>query len=296
MKIFLFDSHPLVYGKGGRGWGLIFLTLFILTGCDGLIGAPPTRTPTPDMPLLEASPTVNPLPPTPVFGEVMHENNPTAAAAPNNSDAIPALDATIAIEQDPNKPQLLSIGASDGASLSAEFYAASVDVAPVALVIGMQTDNWGGFPLVLRNAGFAVLVVETRVPALQDDFTAIINTIATLPGVDPNRIGVIGGSGGADVALISCSAEPRCTTLILLSPSQQAALMTAIQSYNPRSLLMFASRDDTGVMQTADALRQAATGEVSLQMFEEAGRGSQIVLNRPEVSNIIIDWLNRHLK
>lgn len=272
------------------------LLALLLTGCE-LVMTDPTRTPTPDMPPLDASPTIDPLPPTPdPLGQSggLGFNNPTAAAQPAlselNPEAAPAPD-------DPLRPVLLTVTLPDGTLLNGELYTdPSLRPLPAVLLLATRLDAWGGFPALLREAGFSVLLLETRAPALDGDFRAMLDALSRQPGVDPGAIAVIGAELTADVALVGCAADARCVTTVLLSPQQEAPLVSALRGgYNPRPLLISASLTDQPSLRTAEALRQTATGESLLQPFDGEWRGAQILTLRPDMNTLIIQWLRRHL-
>ncbi len=262
----------------------------LLVGCEAVFGPPPTPTATPAFPTLVASPTINPLPPTPYDGDVFLPSNATAAARPANSDSLPEANATLAAAVDPNKPALITISAPMG-NLPAEFYPSHTSPAPVIVLISMQRDNWEGTPVLLRDAGYNVLSVEARIPALEGDFAAILTSATTLQGGVAERVAVIGAAAGADVALAGCAADPRCHTVVLISPQQASPLISAMSTYNPRSLLLLVSQDDTVSLQTAEALRQTAQGQVSLQTAAGNASGTQLLAGQPHLLDIITGWL-----
>jgi hypothetical protein len=274
---------------------ILLLLLISLSACDDLVGAPPTLTLTPNIPPLRATVTVNIAPPTELPNDFSNlpfsgVNNPTAAAAPNESGVDP--DMTLAPEF---RPELLMIEAAGGGTLNGELYRAEGEGLPGVVIVTTRFDEWQGFPLTLRNAGFTVLTIESRIPALPGDFTAMLDTLIADRSVNGVRVGVIGAESGADIAFIGCSQDARCKTAVLLTPVDRPALLTAMGGFNPRPLLVSASQNDNEAAQTAQELRLAATGEALFQPFEDAGRGAQILSNRPDMEQLIIDWLNRYL-
>lgn len=273
---------------------LAALLLICLTACD-LVMTDPTRTPTPFMPPLVASPTVNPRPPTPdPLGQTGQggSNNPTAAAVSALSGLEPGTPAP-----DENRPLLISVTLPDGTVTNGEYYAdENAAPAPGVLVLAVRLEDWEGFSVRLRDAGFSVLLVETRTPQLEGDFRAMLDTISLQPSVDAGAIAVIGAANSADTALIGCANDARCTTAILLSPQLEQPLVNAMRSgYNPRPLLLSASLDDPASLQVAEAVRRIATGDVVLQPFEGEWQGTQILVQRPEMNDFIIQWLRRYL-
>lgn len=274
---------------------LIFLLVaLMLVGCDSLIEPIPTATPTVYVPPLEATTTPDIRPPTPISFEDAFDvggNNPTAAAAPAESDLLPD---TVVIEND--KPNLVSIPAPDGTTMSAELYLANNGGRSGVVLLQSPFDDWQGLPTQLRDAGYNVLVADVRIPMLTGDFDAILDTFVNLAGVDANNISVIGAENTADNALEACSTDTRCKTLVMFTPRQSGGV-AYLPDYNPRSLLIVVSLTDAGAALTAEALRVAASDDSILQVFEDAGTGSQIIApdRRPDTRDLILQWLDRHL-
>jgi hypothetical protein len=265
----------------------------LISGCDDLVGAPPTLTPTVEMPPLEASPTVDIRPPTPINGDsssvLPGQNNPTAAAAPAQSEVLPGTPSF-----DPARPLLLEIAVANGSTLNAELFVPG-QRAPGVVLIGSAFDDWGAFPTMLRESGFAVLVVQARIPALEGDFLAMMDTLSGSQAVNSEALAVIGAASGADVAVNGCAGDERCDVLVLLSPLRVESNLSAVRAFSPRPLMMAASEDDGLSFQAMEALRQVATGDVVVQPFQEAGRGTQILENRADMRDFIIQWLRRYL-
>jgi pimeloyl-ACP methyl ester carboxylesterase len=102
----------------------------------------------------------------------------------------------------------------------------------------------------------------------------------------------IGAGLGADTALIGCASDSRCLGAVLLSPQNAADLEAAMTGYNPRPVLLTASQEDSASLRAAQRVRQSATGSAVLQPFEGAGHGVQILFNRPDMIDLIRDFLN----
>ncbi|MCU0499742.1 MAG: hypothetical protein MUF87_20515 [Anaerolineae bacterium] len=269
---------------------LLILFTLILSACD----SPPvsTVTPTRDIPPLDASPTFDIRPPTPIpddFAILDSQgfNNPTAAALPNEAEFLPQ---TTLISGE--RPSLITINTVNGTPLNGEWYPSLSDtLGPGVLLIGGPLDDWAGFPVILQNAGFTVLLVESRLPMLPGDFSAMIDRLTADPTVDAQRIAVIGASTGADAALIGCSQEPRCDLAVLLSPGQRDPLVQAMTTFNPRPLFLAASADDPTTSQIAQELRTLAQGEAFYQSLTGVGHGTQILKNAVETELLIVEWL-----
>lgn len=274
----------------------LFLLLVIgsafLSACDIAFGPEPTPTPTAAFGELAPSPTFDIHPPTdlPVGVPLNMEglNNPTAAAMAAQAAFLPEMatpDLTV-------RPVLITIPLPSGVQLNGELWLPGGS-APAVLLLGSTFEGWGGFPAILRDAGYAVISIEGD---LQGDtisnIRAIFDAVAVQPGVDPARLIVIGAQNGADSGLQGCSADSRCLGTVLLSPQNAAVLEAVMPAYNPRPILVTASQEDSASLRAAERIRLAATGSAILQPFEGAGRGVQILANRPDMIALVITFLD----
>ncbi|HEX2621456.1 MAG TPA: hypothetical protein VHL11_14960 [Phototrophicaceae bacterium] len=283
------------------------MLIMLLSGCQGMIDYIPTATPTKtSLPPLDSTATINPLPPTPISNDFNASqytgiNNATAASAPGNSDLLPQ-DTPIAEV----RPDLVNLATSSGIALNAELYrpanlATGTPAGartPGILIISTPFDDWGGFPVLLHDAGFTVLNVQIRIPMLPGDFKAMLDYLAAENTVDPEKMGVIGAESGGDNAFIGCSEDSRCKALVMLTPTDRQSLLNTAVIFNnaPRPLLIANSQDNTEAAQTAQALRLSLTGDdITLQPFDSAGRGTQMLFTHQEMAQQIIDWYRARL-
>ncbi len=268
--------------------------LLLLPACDTL--SPPTLTPTPPLsgPTLEASPVIRPYLPTELpQGYVSSgQNDPTAAALPRDSDLPPLPVGTVVPGAG---QQVVEITMADGTFLSGDLYGTGTARVPGVLVLATDRTMWGAFAAEAEAAGFTVLVIEVRDPASVDDFEVMLEAFTEVGTVDPARVGVVGAAEMADLALMGCTANRLCDTVILLSPLQQDAALRALPLYNPRPLMVVASEDDADSYAAAQAVQGAVTGEVLFQSFTSAGRGTAMLQARPDLADLMVTWLTRQL-
>ncbi|MEZ4669984.1 MAG: hypothetical protein R3E39_18935 [Anaerolineae bacterium] len=286
----LLDLHRL----GTRYWLLSTAFLLLLAACDTVL-PPPTVTPgaTLSGPGIVASPTVMPAVPTNIdFDAAVDVSNPTAAALAPDSAMPPIIVGTAAAS---GGSTAVIVTAQDGTALNGLFYQTGDGVRrPGVLLLADDIHGWADFPTRLHNAGFTVLVMPVRPQTMLQDFTVMLGAMSS-GEADPASLAVVGAGDGADMALLGCAGDKLCDTVVLLSPSNNLALVEAINNYNPRPLLLAASQSDTGSFASAQSLQAAARGEVLLQPFENAGRGTDILLNRPDMGDLIIQWLQRQI-
>lgn len=266
--------------------GLVWL---VLTACTTEI---PTLTPTRGLSGPTIAPSEAPFvgPPSEAPPDIPGGIDPTAAALPRDSVLPP-----LAVGTQSSAGQRVEVTAEDGALLVGELYQTPGERLPGVLLLGTDRTAWGSFPEQLNAAGFTVLVMELREGSTQtSDFRVMIEALAS-GMADPGSIGVVGAGRGADIALVGCAEVETCDAAALLSPLDQAALLNAIGRYNPRPLYQVASQEDVESFSVAQALDAAATGDKLLQPLENAGRGTAILLNRADVAEQLVTWLQRAL-
>jgi len=269
----------------------VWLLALLLTACDG---EPPSPTPTRALsgPTLAASPAPFTGPPTEAPPDIeggIGQNDPTAAALPGGA-ALPPM----VIGTPGSGRQQVEITADDSVLLYGDLLQNREVRMPGVLLLGTDRTAWGDFPERLYTSGYTVLIMEIRDGAGEADVRVMIEAL-TSGMADPGRIAVIGAARGADLALVGCAAVAACDMALLLSPLQEQTLLNAISRYNPRPLLQAVSQEDEESFATAQALDAAATGEKLFQPLENAGRGTAILLNRRDVGDLIIQWLQRVL-
>ncbi len=282
-------------GGFGAAWCACCLCglLFFVAGCTGEANTP---TPTRNFSAPTMEPSPNPFamgPPTeapPDSSNGIGQNDPTAAALPNrDGGALPPL--PVGTMTGPR--QTVRLTAEDGTLLSGMLYQQEAERQPGVLLLASDANSWSGFPQQLHEAGFTVLVMPLRTGGELDDFHVMLDSLTS--GIaDPSRIIVVGAAQGADVALAGCAEMAVCLGAALLSPLDAVALPGIMASFNPRPLFVTASQQDAESYAVAEALDAAATSTGKLlQPLENAGRGTAILLNRPDVGDLLIEWLRR---
>ena len=216
----------------------------------------------------------------------------TVAALAPDSVVPPALVGTPSAN---SAGQPVVITAQDGTILNGIFYQKSDGVRrPGILMLAADINTWGTLPQRIFDANFTVLVMPLRTANAQADFTVMLQAL-TSGDADPARLGVIGALDGADTTLLGCSVDKLCDTAILLSPSNSPALQQAMGAFSPRTVLMVASQDDSISYPAIQALQPLNRGEVLVQPFASAGRGTDILTKRPDLIDLIIAWLQRQI-
>lgn len=306
--------------RGRSRWAGVILAAMLgmtaLTACDLRAGVAPTETPAPTPPLLRASPTTNPVPPL-AEGPIIHEpgygeagvSNPTQASLAAEGE--PAQDLPT-ITPRPTQAQLpMIISASDGLVLRATYYSAAIRPAPGVLLLhqrGADRTSWEALALKLQAAGYAVLAIDQRGygetsgaedwTSAQGDAVTALDMLATLPGIAPGQVIVVGASLGANVGLNACAARPGCAAAVLLSPGLDYRGITtagAMAQLGARPVLILAGENDGNNPADSLTLGNLAAGDHEVLIFPQGGHGTAMLENVPDLADRIVAWLIAHV-
>ena len=209
--------------------------------------------------------------------------------------------------QAPPDHETISLTRAD-AALAADLYAASD--APVILLLHMLNSSRAAWdPLIpdLIDAGYAILNIDMRGHGQSggtQDWDAIIQDVAVgwVGWLAENGYGgdgglaIIGGSIGANVALISCAQVEVCRGAIALSPGldyrgvkPEAALVDGLAD---RAALLVAAQHDAS---SSSAIRQMflnANGDVTARLYRGRAHGTRLFDSAYDsVSGLILGWL-----
>ena len=206
------------------------------------------------------------------------------------------------------------IEASDGLILIGTYYTPADSESPwpgVILLHMLWSDRsaWDEYAYELAGNGFAVFALDMRGHGetggevnwdlAAEDIRLIWDNLSEREEIDPARMGIVGASLGANMALVSGANEPEVRTVILLSPGLSYAgveTTVAIKAYGERSVFIVASQEDTYAADSSEKLNELALGESKLEMYQDAGHGTFMLENQPELRGGIIDWLRDHLQ
>jgi len=199
------------------------------------------------------------------------------------------------------------------ASLVADFYPAEVD-APVIMLLHMLNSNRAAWdPLIpdLFAAGYALLNIDMRghgdsggtrdwEETINDVAVGWTGWLAVNEHVGESGLAIIGGSIGANVALISCAQAEICRGAIALSPGldyrgvkPESALVDGLAD---RAALLVAAQNDRS---SSTAIRQMflkAKGDVTARLYRGRAHGTRLFdSDYDSVSRLILGWLAEHV-
>lgn len=283
----------------------LILLVTILAACDSIGPQPPTLTPTYAVsgPTLAPSPTVLNVLPTqrPENFVAPGQTIPEAAAVPFGGQIRP-LQLTPSAQEVERGLVPVQITLADGAVVTADFYEnLPIELEqgliqprlPAVMLVGTPKDAWGLLPAQIRQAGYTVLVVDIGIAATGENLDLALLAFSEMTSVNAGLMAVIGLEEAADLTLIACATELLCDTVVLVSPRSSDTLSDTMVEFNPRPLMVVASQGDSEAFSTAQALRDAAIGNFSLQEFEGDAGGLALLQDyQSDLATIIIEWLS----
>ena len=167
-----------------------------------------------------------------------------------------------------------------------------------------QRQDWDAFGKTLAQNGLAALAIDLRGHGetggemewelTRLDLDQVWEAFGELPEIDPNRSAVIGASMGANMAVLLGADQPGVRALVLLSPGvnyYQVLTPKPLAEYGERPVLIIASQEDAYAASSAEELLKYARGEAQLEMFTEIGHGTQMLANQPNLTTLILEWL-----
>jgi dienelactone hydrolase len=199
-------------------------------------------------------------------------------------------------------------------------------LAPGVLLLhmrGKDKSSWGSLPETLLGEGYAVLAIDLRghgetvdpagrrpsLDALADsdyqamlfDVGAGVTFLRQQPNCDEDRVGIIGASIGANLALLYAATNRAVRTVVCLSPGLNyhgLQPLGALDAYDKRPLYLIAAKDDTqsypGCLKLQDAAVKAKP--VSLRGFDGSDHGTALLTAHPGLDKTIVTgWLLNYL-
>jgi dienelactone hydrolase len=206
------------------------------------------------------------------------------------------------------EPRPVSIRAGDGLVLHGTWYPSDRPAGRTVLLLHEMTGNraaWSPFLGGLRAAGIDALAVDLRgfgeTGGKMDwetevtDARAWFEWMRTRPGVAAGRVGIMGSSLGAKLALIVCSRDTGCAAAVALSP--YGIFAPAEVDFRDRAVFLVGTRGDD--VHSAIAVRRMASdvqGDVTIRLVAGSEPGIPTLMDDganmvPEV----VRWLDHHL-
>lgn len=179
-------------------------------------------------------------------------------------------------------------------------------------MLGQERSDWSPLVQPLVESGFDVVGVDLRghgqskLNGSYADFTqeqwraARADVRAALDYAIPDKPDpyfVCGASIGANLAFLEVAGDNRSAGVILLSPGKDyrgVRPAEGLEEYDDRPVLLVAAEDDAFSAQTVRELAADLTN-ARVEVYPDGGHGTRLLSSRPEVRELIIDWLVQRL-
>lgn len=167
-----------------------------------------------------------------------------------------------------------------------------------------QRQEWEGFARSLAQHGIAALALDMRGHGetggemdwdlARQDLRQVWAAFSSRPEIDPAATAVVGASMGANMAVLLGADQPEIKALVLLSPGlnyYMVQIAEPLAAYGERPVLIVASREDGYAAASSEELLKIAQEEARLEMFEGIGHGTQMLTNQPDLTALLLEWL-----
>jgi dienelactone hydrolase len=211
--------------------------------------------------------------------------------------------------------QRVTVRGDDGSTIAATWYEPSARpaaVIPAVIMVHMlQRSGRDWDPLAARLAaeGIGALAVDLRghgdTPGSAADYAGMVQDLRAarryLAGrgdVAPSRVGLIGASFGATLAVQAAAEDAAVATVALLSPSldyRGVRIDPVVRKYGARPLLLVASDDDGYASRSIRDLQKAGGGVRETGVVHAAGHGTAMLAAAPDLPARLVEWFRRTL-
>ena len=220
----------------------------------------------------------------------------------------------------------ITVESRDGLNMTVQFYypKAKSKYPTVLLVpmLGKCSSSWNNFIPVLLDNGFAICstclrghgrsvrmkdgreifhqnMKEQDWKKIPEDLTDLIDFVSKDKFVEPERLGIVGASIGANVGIITASRYPnKIKTLIALSPGiNYKGLETLEPAKNLKiPVLIAAGSKDDYAYKSSNQLNEVVKTTHNLLIYKNSEHGSDLLNKSEDLQRKIVDWLDEYLK
>ncbi len=241
----------------------------------------------------------------------VHATIVTATAVPATATTAPAASAVPGARPTPAAPVTVTITASDGSKLSADYYPPVIVTqvagkkAPGVLLLHMlpgSRADWAAVARQLQAQGMAALALDFRGHGASagpedwgksiDDTRAAWETLLSMPEVDPQRTAIVGASVGANLALLIGANNAKVEAVVALSPGDDFLGIRptgVLSNFGNRPVYLIASQDDAYSYASAQHMAPHLAGGETF-FYTNAGHGTAMFSN-PDLATRLLGWL-----
>lgn len=169
------------------------------------------------------------------------------------------------------------------------------------LSAGLQQKGFVALNVDLRGSGnsLGTKVLEEfsaeEMKGIQTDLKAAIEFVSSLPGVDPNRIGVVAAGATSEYAVLEASENSNVQTVFLISGTLSEKAKEYLRSENSVPVLGLAGKEDKkSFREMAEAY--ALSANPSSDLLVAVGHGAVMFSHTEGLEEKVVRWLERNLK
>lgn len=252
-------------------------------------------------------------------------DQPAAGVEVQTAAGVPAPVIAPRLTPAPYGGEALFLPTEDGCRTAAWYWAPLQTGAPGVILVHMRGGNkgtWGDMPKQLVEEGFAVIAIDLRghgesidpagrrldLNALKEaDYLAMLGDIAAAHrlfeqrnAVDADRVGLVGASIGANLAMMYAAGDLRVRTVVALSPGLNYMGLQPLKylaGLDKRALYLVAATGDEYSFSGCQELEKLALSDpVSFRSFEGKEHGTDLLDAHPGLGvTIVSGWLLNHL-
>jgi dienelactone hydrolase len=203
----------------------------------------------------------------------------------------------------------------DGVTLTGTWYEPSTRSGPAVVLVHMlhrSRHDWEGLATRLAADGIGALAFDLRghgdstgsIPpdgesdGFQQDVAAARRFVLGRPDLSGRRIGIIGASLGAALAVLDAADSPAISTVALLSASTEyrgLRIDSALKKFQGRVLLVYSDDDPYAQRSARDLIKlQGPSGAARETLaLHHAGHGTNMLTAEPTLAASLADWIKK---
>ena len=131
------------------------------------------------------------------------------------------------------------------------------------------------------------------------DIEAAIRWLISQELIDPFRIAIVGVDFGANLAFVASGKHENIRSAVMISGNlnETNQMVKDIPNFQPHSILYIATQGDkSSVSSVADFERQTGFPRQTQIFPGSKSRGSQVLIEIPEASRLVVEWLQKTLE
>lgn len=207
----------------------------------------------------------------------------------------------------------------DGVMLAGTWYEPSSRPAAAVIFVHMlhrSRRDWEAIAQRFASEGIGALAIDLRghgespggVAAAdggQADYSSLVldlkaarRHLSQRGDIQQTRVGIVGASLGANLAVLEASGDASVASLALLSPSldyRGLRIEASLRKFGERPALLVASDDDPYALRSVRDLQKAGGGTREILVLKQAGHGTSMLARDADLVRALVDWFRRTL-